>query len=156
MAFLQALKKLRGPGLREADRLAGYLYQTARFLAISYWRGEGEHKERQYRSQPRGPMTEVPSLSLEEQLDEERIAECVRALMETLPLKRDRRVLERLYIKEESREVICESMSLTEGQFNNVLWRARQRFGEILRKHGFDENGRCGVLRKIKGCLRKG
>ena len=28
------------------------------------------------------------------------------------------------------------SLKLTDMQFNQVLWRARQRFGDILRKHG--------------------
>jgi hypothetical protein len=27
-------------------------------------------------------------------------------------------------------------LQLTELQFNQVLWRARQRFGDILRQHG--------------------
>jgi hypothetical protein len=28
-------------------------------------------------------------------------------------------------------------MQLTDMQFNQVLWRARQRFGDILRRNGF-------------------
>jgi hypothetical protein len=27
-------------------------------------------------------------------------------------------------------------LQLTDMQFNQVLWRARQRFGDILRRHG--------------------
>jgi hypothetical protein len=30
---------------------------------------------------------------------------------------------------------------LTDLQFNQVLWRARQRFGDILRRHGLAEAG---------------
>jgi RNA polymerase sigma-70 factor (ECF subfamily) len=50
---------------------------------------------------------------------------------------RDREVLERFYLHEEPRSAIRESLKLTEMQFNQVLWRARQRFGDILRRHGF-------------------
>jgi RNA polymerase sigma-70 factor (ECF subfamily) len=57
--------------------------------------------------------------------------------MAKLPMPRDREVLERFYLKEEARSAIRESMNLTELQFNQVLWRARQRFAEILRRQGF-------------------
>jgi hypothetical protein len=45
-------------------------------------------------------------------------------------------VLERFYLREEPRVSIRESLKLTDMQFNQVLWRARQRFGDILRRHG--------------------
>jgi len=32
-------------------------------------------------------------------------------------------------------------LKLTELQFNQVLWRARQRFGDILRRHGLATGG---------------
>jgi hypothetical protein len=54
-----------------------------------------------------------------------------------LPVQRDREVLERFYLHEEPRTSIRESMQLTDLQFNQVLWRARQRFGDILRRNGF-------------------
>jgi hypothetical protein len=53
-----------------------------------------------------------------------------------LPVQRDREVLERFYLREEPRTSIRESLKLTDMQFNQVLWRARQRFGDILRRHG--------------------
>jgi len=61
--------------------------------------------------------------------------------MEELPRHRDREVLERFYLREESRVSICESLNLTSLQLNQVLWRARQRFGEVLRKHGLSRSG---------------
>jgi len=76
------------------------------------------------------------TLSLEERLDHEQLAKCVRELMVHLPVQRDREVLERFYLHEEPRTEIRESLQLTEMQFNQVLWRARQRFGDILRRHG--------------------
>jgi DNA-directed RNA polymerase specialized sigma subunit len=51
-------------------------------------------------------------------------------------MQRDREVLERYYLHEEPRAAIRESLQLTDMQFNQVLWRARQRFGDILRKNG--------------------
>ncbi len=69
-------------------------------------------------------------------MDHEQLAKCVRDLMDHLPVQRDREVLERFYLREEPRTSIRESLKLTDMQFNQVLWRARQRFGDILRRHG--------------------
>jgi hypothetical protein len=76
------------------------------------------------------------TLSLEERIDHDILARSVRELIEELPGHRDREVLERFYLREEPRGSICESLNLTSLQLNQVLWRARRRFGEILRKHG--------------------
>jgi hypothetical protein len=42
-------------------------------------------------------------------------------------------------------------MNLTELQFNQVLWRARQRFAEILRKQGFAEGTGTSDARSMDG-----
>jgi len=133
--FLQAIKKIRSEGLDDPSNLGGYLYRTACKLATAYWRGELAR-----RHDSDGELLSNlrdDSLSLEESLDHDLRAKCVRELMSKLPMPRDREVLERFYLKEESRVAIRESMNLTELQFNQVLWRARQRFAEILRKQGF-------------------
>jgi RNA polymerase sigma-70 factor (ECF subfamily) len=133
--FLQAIKKIRAEGLEDPSKLGGYLYRTACNLATAYWRGELARR--------RDMDTELLSnlrdetLSLEERVDHELLAKCVRSLMMHLPMARDREVLLRFYINEEPKESICRSLDLSDLQFNQVLWRARQRFGEILRKHGF-------------------
>jgi RNA polymerase sigma factor (sigma-70 family) len=132
--FLQAIKKIRAEGLSDPSNLGGYLYRTACKLATAYWRGE---LARQHDTD-RDVLTNVrdEALSLEERLDHEQLARCVRELIGRLPVQRDREVLERFYLREESRTQIRESLQLTDMQFNQVLWRARQRFGDILRSHG--------------------
>jgi len=39
---------------------------------------------------------------------------------------------------------------LTDMQFNQVLWRARQRFGDILRRHGL-VTGDAGSAQRLEG-----
>jgi RNA polymerase sigma-70 factor (ECF subfamily) len=137
--FLQAIKKIRSEGLDDPSNLGGYLYRTACKLATAYWRGELSR-----RHDSDGELLSNlrdDSLSLEESLDNDLRAKCVRELMAKLPMPRDREVLERFYLREEPRSAIRESMNLTELQFNQVLWRARQRFAEILRKQGFAGSG---------------
>jgi RNA polymerase sigma factor (sigma-70 family) len=134
LTFLQAIKKIRADGLNDPSNLGGYLYRTATNLATAYWRGE---LARQH-DNDRKLMTNLKdeALSLEERIDGDLLARSVRELIEELPGHRDREVLERFYLREESRVAICESLNLTNLQLNQVLWRARQRFGEVLRKHG--------------------
>ena len=132
--FLQAIKKIRADGLEDPANLGGYLYRTACHLATAYWRGELSrefNRDGELLSNLRDE-----ALSIEERVDHEKLAECVRTLMDHLPKQRDREVLERFYLREEPRMSIRQSLQLTELQFNQVLWRARQRFGDILRRHG--------------------
>ena len=132
--FLQAIKKIRTEGLDDPGNLGGYLYRTACKLATAYWRGELSHRHENDRELLTNLKDEA--LSLEERLDHEQLAKHVRNLMDHLPVQRDREVLERFYLHEEPRTAIRESLQLTDMQFNQVLWRARQRFGDILRKAG--------------------
>ena len=132
--FLQAIKKIRTEGLDDPGNLGGYLYRTACKLATAYWRGELSRRHENDRELLTNLKDEA--LSLEERLDHEQLAKHVRDLMDHLPVQRDREVLERFYLHEEPRNAIRESLQLTDMQFNQVLWRARQRFGDILRKAG--------------------
>ena len=137
--FLQAIKKIRSEGLEDPSNLGGYLYRTACKLATAYWRGELSR-----RHESDGELLsslQDDTQSLEEALDHDLRAKSVRELMAKLPVPCDREVLERFYLREEPRVAIRESMKLTELQFNQVLWRARQRFAEILRKQGFAGSG---------------
>ena len=134
--FLQAIKKIRTEGLDDPGNLGGYLYRTACKLATSYWRGDLSHRHENDRELLTNLKDEA--LSLEERLDHEQLAKHVRSLMDHLPMQRDREVLERFYLHEEERTAIRESLQLTDMQFNQVLWRARQRFGDILRKAGLE------------------
>jgi RNA polymerase sigma-70 factor, ECF subfamily len=147
--FLQAIKKIRSDGLDDPSNLGGYLYRTACKLATAYWRGELTR-----RHDSDGELLSNlrdDALSLEESLDHDLRARVVRELMRKLSVARDREVLERFYLKEESRSAIRESMNLTELQFNQVLWRARQRFAEILRKQGFAEGAATCDARSMDG-----
>lgn len=51
--------------------------------------------------------------------------------------KRDREILTRFYLDEQSQEQICEEMKLTETQFRLLKSRAKTRFGELGKKKLF-------------------
>ncbi len=135
--FVQAIHKIRTEGLMEPEKLGRYLHRTACNMAAKYWRGElsrphqSVHELEAWRD-----LSDDAALSLEERVDHELLARCVRQLMTQLPTDRDRQVLVRFYLHEEPKASVCKDLELSGLQFNQVLWRARQRFGAILRRHG--------------------
>jgi RNA polymerase sigma-70 factor, ECF subfamily len=137
--FVQAIQKIRTEGLMEPEKLGGYLHRTACNMAAKYWRGELSRPHESV--DDRHDLSDEAALSLEERVDHELLARCVRELMAKLPTSRDREVLMRFYLHEESKASVCKDLELSGLQFNQVLWRARQRFGAILRQHGVSRIG---------------
>ena len=137
--FLQAIKKIRAEGLEEPANLGGYLYRTALNLATAYWRGETTRRQDTTDTDSLCAISDE-ALTLEERVDHVILARAVRSLVEQLTVPRDKEVIYRFYLHEEHKASICSSLGLSDLQFNQVLWRARQRLGEIIRKHG------CAVL----------
>lgn len=134
--FEQGIKKIRA-GMEDPSNLGGYLYRTACNLVTRYWQGK---LSRNYETEAR-VLNALPdeALALEERIDQEQLAQHVRALVQSLPVKRDREVLERFYLHEEPRESVRAAFELTDLQLNQVLWRARQRFADLLRRRGLSE-----------------
>jgi len=52
------------------------------------------------------------------------------SILRSLP-DRDREILTRFYLDEQTQEQICEDMNLTETQFRLLKSRAKARFGEL-------------------------
>jgi RNA polymerase sigma-70 factor (ECF subfamily) len=65
----------------------------------------------------------------------------VRRLLGELRSVRDREVLWRFHLAEESRETICRDLGLTASQLNVVLFRARQRFKKLVEEAGLGPGG---------------
>lgn len=72
-----------------------------------------------------------------QRLDSDQLAAALQRLLPELPVRRDREVLRRFYLMEEDKDAVCSDLSIDHGHFHRVVHRARQRFGEILSRHGF-------------------
>ena len=59
----------------------------------------------------------------------------MRALLNELGQPRDREILQRFYVQEEDKERICNDLHLDGAHFNRVLFRARERFRELVMRH---------------------
>ncbi len=129
--FQVVLERLRGSGLEDPGRLVGFIQGIARHLFL------GEHRKRLRRKTddagellPDG-VDPAPS-QLESALRDER-AERVRRMLAELRPERDRRLLYRFYLAEEDKDRICVDLGLSHKHFNRVIYRARQRFKELLK-----------------------
>jgi RNA polymerase sigma-70 factor (ECF subfamily) len=103
-----ALVKIRGNGLDNPGRLAGYLCGIANNLAL----GEIRRVSRQ-RTSVNSEIAEVCKL--------------VHGFLDDLKKDRDREILKRFYVREEDKESICRRLDVDGVHFNRVLYRARQR-----------------------------
>jgi RNA polymerase sigma factor (sigma-70 family) len=115
--------------LREPERLMGYVHTVVRRQVASHI-DRAVHLRRckvdvdfqEFLSDKR-PDPE------REAIDRENLGLAMRVLR-SIP-KRDREVLTRFYLNEESADEICQNMDLSETQFRLIKSRAKARFGEL-------------------------
>jgi RNA polymerase sigma-70 factor (ECF subfamily) len=129
-AFRILLERLRERGLEEPERLAGFLHRTAKNLLVAGYR-KGARRKTDGEVEGMEAVPDPASGPLQETLRQEE-ARRVRQLIGELDTDRDRQILYRFYIAEEEKDLICADLGLSSLHFNRVLFRARQRFKEIL------------------------
>jgi RNA polymerase sigma-70 factor, ECF subfamily len=135
--LIVTLQRLRSKPLEDPSRLAAFIAQTARSLALAERR-----KERRRRTDlDSEAISEVPDLAhgqeSEAQIDS--IAAAVQKLLRELRSERDQLLLVRYYLRGEDRVEICRDLEITEASFNVALFRARARFQQLLARHGLRE-----------------
>lgn len=128
--FRIALERLRGGGLDDPEKLSGFLLRTARNLFLGHYRKRTRRNEIQEPEEAVEPPAGGPG-QLDVLLRQEQTA-AVQRLIQELPTDRDRQILLRFYVAEEDKEAICADLGLSSLHFNRVLFRARQRFKELL------------------------
>jgi RNA polymerase sigma-70 factor (ECF subfamily) len=130
-AFRILLERVQREPLREPEKVAAFLAQTARNLLTADARRFGRRRtstgEEEAIDAHADPMPDVPD-SLQH-LD---LALLVRRVLERMPVPRDREILVRYYLRDEPKADICADLGLTEAHFNRVIDRARGRFAALL------------------------
>lgn len=122
------LERIRAGGVRDPTQLAGFVASLARNLATEHFR----HVRRTERGgEAILERLADPSPSAHEVAERAEQAALVRQILEELPMERDRDVLRRFYLGQESKDRICADRGLSSLQFNRVLHRARDRFREL-------------------------
>ena len=133
--FRIALQRLRGEGIGEPERLAGFLLGIGRNLFLSGYRRRARRGEDVAVDVGEVELPDAAPGQLARLLRDEEIRE-VRRLISELDNDRDRQILFRFYVAEEDKGRICDDLGLTSLNFNRVLFRARQRLKELLAQAG--------------------
>lgn len=128
--FVQLLRRLRQGDLLEPMALSGFVRQTALNIALQ----ERRKSERRQTTTDLELIDRVAdqsrsSLSILEHEEQIRI---VHRVLQELSMPRDREILIRFYVSDESKETICAGLGLTAEHFDRVLHRARQRVRKLL------------------------
>lgn len=130
--FLVVLSAIQRGELREPDRLMGYVRTVVRRLVAT-------HIDRLVEERKERTDLEDGFLMADERVDPERDAlhrqkvEIMEQVLHTIS-RRDREILTRFYLYEQSQEQICREMGLNDTQFRLLKSRAKQRFAELGRR----------------------
>lgn len=146
--FLLVVHAIQGGGLREPERLMGFVRTIVRRQIAAYIeetvqqrKGAGELELGWRVVDPRHD----PEQSL---LREQRVELMLEVLRSISP--RDREILTRFYLYEQTQEQICEEMGLTETQFRLLKSRAKARFAELGRRR-LTSAPLLKLIRKVRG-----
>jgi RNA polymerase sigma factor (sigma-70 family) len=129
--FLLITQSIQNGELREPDRLMGYVRTVVRRQVSAHIHSVVRARSKQASLDSgavicdRRPNPEADAIAQEN-------FELALKLLKTLP-RRERDVLTRFYLDDQSAPEICHALKLTETQFRLIKSRAKARFGELGR-----------------------
>jgi RNA polymerase sigma-70 factor, ECF subfamily len=137
-AVVTALQKLRAGQISDPGHLDGYVYRVALNHLRNYRRKD--RLRTATAEETSGPIDSVEPSRPVREFEADQWARLVKQLLQEVPLVRDRELLVRFYLQEESKEELCQAFGLTELHFNRVIHRARDRFRELLQRRGLSKS----------------
>jgi RNA polymerase sigma factor (sigma-70 family) len=140
--FLIVTQSIRRGDLREPERLMGYVRTVLRRQVAAYIQ-EVVHARRNEVEMEPGLNISDRQISPERRMVDRQTQEVAMRLLRSLP-SRDREVLTRFYLQEQSAERICADMNLTETQFRLIKSRAKARYGELGKRRFAQKKGFLG------------
>jgi RNA polymerase sigma-70 factor (ECF subfamily) len=130
--FLIVVQAIRKGDLREPERLMGFVRTIVRRQVAAHI-DQVVHVRREETSIDQGAPLPDHSHSPEDRaMRQEKLDVMARTLRAMS--SRDREILTRFYLQEQSQEQICAEMHLTDTQFRLLKSRAKARFGEMGRR----------------------
>lgn len=130
--FLIVAQAIRKGDLRDPARLMGYVRTVVRRQVAAHIEEAGQ-KRRQYADVEFGLAVRDGRADPEQAAIARQQREIAWAVLNAIG-RRDREILIRFYVEEQSADQICRDMSLTETQFRLIKSRAKARFGELGRR----------------------
>ncbi len=127
--FLIITQSIRNGDLREPERLMGYVRTIVRRQVAAHINNVVQARRDQTDLEYGLTLSDVGPNPERRVINEQNLALAMRILNSLH--KREREVLMRFYLKEQTADQICCEMDLTETQFRLIKSRAKARFGEL-------------------------
>ncbi len=127
--FLIVVQAIRRGDLREPDRLMGFVRTVVRRQVAAHI-DQVVHSRRDEMHLDVGVRVADRRRNPEQNMAHQQKGDFMREILRQLS-DRDREILTRFYLHEETQEEICSEMGLTETQFRLLKSRAKARFGEL-------------------------
>ncbi len=127
--FLIIAQAIRRGDLREPERLMGYVRTVVRRQVAAHIETAVHTRRNETDLESSPPLTDRGHTPEEIAIARERHEIAQRMLNSISP--RDREILVRFYLQEQTQEQICREMKLTDTQFRLIKSRAKARFGEL-------------------------
>ena len=126
-ALLTVLLRLRNKSIEQPQFLDRFVYQTAKFSYYSWLRRPANQPDLfEPLAEHQDPMdTEQQFLRAEQR-------RLLLVVIGTLRVERDREILRRAYIHDETKLATCEALALTTSHFDRIIFRARERLKHRL------------------------
>jgi RNA polymerase sigma factor (sigma-70 family) len=130
--FLIVVQAIQRGELREPERLMGFVRTVVRRQVAAQIERAVQIRREQTDLDSTIPITDHGRTPEEAAIIKQH-EEVAVAVLRSIS-KRDREILTRFYLMEQTQEDICEEMKLSETQFRLLKSRAKARFGELGRK----------------------
>ena len=126
------VQAIRRGELREPDRLMGFVRTVVRRQVANHIAESVQVRKGQLELESGATVADLRTDPETNILSDERL-ELMKDVLGEIS-GRDREILRRFYLEEQTQEQICAEMNLNETQFRLLKWRAKQRFGEVGRQ----------------------
>lgn len=147
--FVVVVQAIRRGDLREPERLMGFVRTIVRRQVAAHIDRVVHSRREQTELDATAPVAD-PRGNPEDTAIFRQKRELLRRVLAELS-DRDREILTRFYLKEQSQQQICDDMDLTETQFRLLKSRAKARFGELGKKKLAQRSLQAIILRKSAG-----
>jgi RNA polymerase sigma-70 factor, ECF subfamily len=126
--FLIVVQALRRGDLREPERLMGFIRTIAHRQVAAHIDDRVHERNEEVPLETGIPVRDGSWTPEDTAMNQEKLDLMTRTLRSLSA--RDREILERFYLKEQTQEQICAEMHLTDTQFRLLKSRAKAKFGE--------------------------
>ncbi len=130
--FLIVVQAIQRGDLREPERLMGFVRTVVRRQVAAFIDNAVQNRRDQMDIETGKAIADNRQNPEQTAMIDEKV-EIMREVLQDIST-RDREILTRFYIQEQSQEEICAEMGLSETQFRLLKSRAKARFGELGRK----------------------